>query len=207
MKKVLHFAAGVLCGIAVVLLVLDPGRFLTPIIILLALTAILMFLARFLPEVADFFSQAGRYSRFTDRARKVMRFANQEAQSMNYEFIGTEHILLGLVKEGTGVAANVLKNHDVDLRKIRLELEKIVVAGPNTVYPGRLPLTPRAKKLIEYAKEEARNLKHNYLGTEHLLFGLLRDQVSVAAHVLMNLGVELESVREEIRNLLGHAKS
>ncbi len=144
------------------------------------------------------------YERFTDRARKVMQLANQEAQRFNHEYIGTEHILLGLVKEGTGVAANVLKNLDIDLRKIRLEVEKIVQAGPDMVTMGRLPQTPRAKKVIEYSIEEARNLNHNYVGTEHLLLGLLREQEGVAAQVLMNLGLKLEDVREEVLNLLGH---
>jgi ATP-dependent Clp protease ATP-binding subunit ClpC len=144
------------------------------------------------------------YERFTDRARKVMQLANQEAQRFNHEYIGTEHILLGLVKEGSGVAANVLKNLDIDLRKIRLEVEKIVQAGPDMVTMGKLPQTPRAKKVIEYSIEEARNLNHNYVGTEHLLLGLLREQEGVAAQVLMNLGLKLEDVREEVLNLLGH---
>src|SRR5262245_16660435 len=144
------------------------------------------------------------YERFTDRARKVMQLANQEAQRFNHEYIGTEHILLGLVKEGSGVAANVLKNLDIDLRKIRLEVEKIVQSGPDIVTMGKLPQTPRAKKVIEYSIEEARNLNHNYVGTEHLLLGLLREQEGVAAQVLMNLGLKLEDVREEVLNLLGH---
>ena len=144
------------------------------------------------------------YERFTDRARKVMQLANQEAQRFNHEYIGTEHILLGLVKEGSGVAANVLKNLDVDLRKIRIEVEKIVQAGPDMVTMGKLPHTPRAKKVIEYAVEEARNLNHNYVGTEHLLLGLLREQEGVAAQVLMNLNLKLDEVREEVLNLLGH---
>ena len=144
------------------------------------------------------------YERFTDRARKVMQLANQEAQRFNHEYIGTEHILLGLVKEGSGVAANVLKNLEVDLRKIRIEVEKIVQSGPDMVTMGKLPQTPRAKKVIEYAMEEARNLNHNYVGTEHLLLGLLREQEGVAAQVLMNLALKLEDVREEVLNLLGH---
>src|SRR3954447_24632728 len=146
------------------------------------------------------------YERFTDRARKVMQLANQEAQRFNHEYIGTEHILLGLVKEGSGVAANVLKNLDIDLRKIRLEVEKIVQTGPGSemVTMGKLPQTPRAKKVIEYSIEEARNLNHNYVGTERLLLGLLREQEGVAAQVLMNLGLKLEDVREEVLNLLGH---
>jgi ATP-dependent Clp protease ATP-binding subunit ClpC len=144
------------------------------------------------------------YERFTDRARKVMQLANQEAQRFNHEYIGTEHILLGLVKEGSGVAANVLKNLDVDLRRIRLEVEKLVQSGPEMVTMGKLPQTPRAKKVIEYSMEEARNLNHNYVGTEHILLGLLREQEGVAAQVLMNLGLKLEDVREEVLNLLGH---
>tara|TARA_R110000782_G_scaffold19101_3_gene51991 strand:+ start:11047 stop:13596 length:2550 start_codon:yes stop_codon:yes gene_type:complete len=143
------------------------------------------------------------FERFTDRARKVMALANQEAQRFNHEYIGTEHILLGLVKEGSGVGANVLKNLDVDLRKVRLEVEKLVRAGPEMVTMGKLPQTPRAKKVIEYAIEEARNLNHNYVGTEHLLLGLLREHDGVAAQVLMNLGLKLEEVREEVLNLLG----
>src|SRR5438132_3937700 len=143
------------------------------------------------------------FERFTDRARKVMALANQEAQRFNHEYIGTEHILLGLVKEGSGVGANVLKNLDVDLRKVRLEGEKLVKSGPDMVTMGKLPQTPRAKKVIEYAIEEARNLNHNYVGTEHLLLGLLREHDGVAAQVLMNLGLKLEEVREEVLNLLG----
>jgi ATP-dependent Clp protease ATP-binding subunit ClpC len=143
------------------------------------------------------------FERFTDRARKVMALANQEAQRFNHEYIGTEHVLLGLVKEGSGVGANVLKNLDVDLRKVRLEVEKLVKSGPEMVTMGKLPQTPRAKKVIEYAIEEARNLNHNYVGTEHLLLGLLREQDGVAAQVLMNLGLKLDEVREEVLNLLG----
>ena len=143
------------------------------------------------------------YERFTDRARKVMALANQEAQRFNHEYIGTEHILLGLVKEGSGVGATVLKNLDIDLRKVRLEVEKLVKSGPDMVTMGKLPQTPRAKKVIEYAIEEARNLGHNYVGTEHLLLGLLRERDGVAAQVLMNLNLKLEEVREEVLNLLG----
>ncbi|HBB73098.1 MAG TPA: NDP-hexose 4-ketoreductase, partial [Planctomycetaceae bacterium] len=128
----------------------------------------------------------------------------QEAQRFNHEYIGTEHVLLGLIKEGSGVAANVLKNLDIDLRKIRMEVEKLVQSGPDMVTMGKLPQTPRAKKVIEYSMEEARNLNHNYVGTEHILLGLLREQEGVAAQVLMNLGLKLEDVREEVLNLLGH---
>ena len=145
----------------------------------------------------------GAHERFTDRARRVMELANQEAQRFHHEYIGTEHILLGLVKEGSGVAAHVLMNSEVDLREIRLEVEKIVQSGPDMVTMGRLPQTPRAKKALEYAIEEARNLDHNYVGTEHLLLGLIREQEGVAAQVLMNLSVKLPELREQVRQLLG----
>ncbi len=143
------------------------------------------------------------FERFTDRARKVMALANQEAQRFNHEYIGTEHILLGLVKEGSGVGATVLKNFDVDIKKLRLEVEKLVKSGPDMVTMGKLPQTPKAKKVIEYAIEEARALNHNYVGTEHILLGLLRENEGIAAQVLMGLGLKLEEVRQEVLNLLG----
>jgi ATP-dependent Clp protease ATP-binding subunit ClpA len=143
------------------------------------------------------------YERFTDRARKVMQLANQEAQRFNHEYIGTEHILLGLIKEGAGVAAHVLKNLDINLHKVRLEVEKIIQLGPEMVRMGRLPQTPRAKRVIEFSIEEARNLNHDYIGTEHILLGLLREEEGVAAQVLMNLGLKLEDVRQAALTLLG----
>jgi ATP-dependent Clp protease ATP-binding subunit ClpA len=147
---------------------------------------------------------AGMYECFTDKARKVMQFANGEARRLTHDYVGTEHILLGLVKEGSGVAANVLKNLDIDLRKIRLEVEKIVQSGPeDPVSLTTLRETPRAKKVIEYAVAEARHLNHNWVGTEHLLLGLLREEEGVAAQVLMNLGLKLQHVRDEVLNLLG----
>ncbi len=148
-------------------------------------------------------SEYKMFERFTDRARKVMALANQEAQRFNHEYIGTEHILLGLVKEGSGVGATVLKNLEVDIKKLRLEVEKLVKSGPDMVTMGKLPQTPRAKKVIEYAIEEARSLNHNYVGTEHILLGLLRESEGIAAQVLMNLGLKLEDVRQEVLNLLG----
>src|SRR5262249_27587237 len=141
--------------------------------------------------------------RFTDRARSVMGLANQEAKRLNHEAIGTEHILLGLIKEGFGVGANVLKNLDINLRHARKEVETLVRPGPSTVIVGKLPLTPRASLVITCAMEEARNLSHNYVGTEHLLLGLLREHDGVAAQVLRILGLTLEEVREEVLNLLG----
>ncbi len=147
------------------------------------------------------------FDRFTDRAKKVMSFARQEAQKFNHEYIGTEHILLGLVQEGSGVAANVLKNIDIDLEKIRHEVEKIVKTGPSMVTMGQLPFTPRAKKVLELSMEEASALSHNYIGTEHLLLGLIKENEGIAAQVLMNLNVKLDEVREEVLEFLGASDS
>ncbi|MCB9886083.1 MAG: ATP-dependent Clp protease ATP-binding subunit [Planctomycetes bacterium] len=147
------------------------------------------------------------FDRFTDRAKKVMSFARQEAMKFNHEYIGTEHILLGLVQEGSGVAANVLKNMSIDLEKIRHEVEKIVKTGPSMVTMGQLPFTPRAKKVLELSMEEASQLSHNYIGTEHLLLGLIRENEGIAAQVLMNLGVKLDEVREEVLEFLGASEN
>ena len=147
------------------------------------------------------------YAKFTDRARKVMQLANQEAQGFNHEYIGTEHILLGLIGEGTGVGANILRNLDIDLHKVRRQVELIIQRGPHPVAEALLHSTPRAKKVLDYALEEARTLGHNYVGTEHLLLGLVREDEGVAAQVLMNLGLRLEDVREEVLNLPGHRQN
>jgi ATP-dependent Clp protease ATP-binding subunit ClpC len=147
------------------------------------------------------------FDRFTDRAKKVMSFARQEAMKFNHEYIGTEHILLGLVQEGSGVAANVLKNMTIDLEKIRHEVEKIVKTGPSMVTMGQLPFTPRAKKVLELSLEEASQLSHNYIGTEHLLLGLIRENEGIAAQVLMNLGIKLDEVREEVLEFLGASEN
>jgi len=143
------------------------------------------------------------FDRFTDRAKKVMNLARQEAQRFNHEYLGTEHILLGLVQEGSGVAANVLRQMSIDLSKIRSEVEKLVKTGPSMVTMGQLPFTPRAKKVLELSMEEASNLGHNYIGTEHLLLGLIKENEGIAAKVLTNLGVKLEDVREEVLEFLG----
>jgi len=143
------------------------------------------------------------FDRFTDRARKVMNLAKQEAQRLNHEYIGTEHILLGLIQEGSGVAASVLKNLGIDMKKIRSEIEKIVKGSPTMVTMGSLPFTPRAKKVLELSLEEASQLGHNYIGTEHLLLGLIKENEGIAARVLTNLGVKLEEVREEVLEFLG----
>jgi hypothetical protein len=133
-----------------------------------------------------------------------MQLADQEARRWKHDSIGTEHLLLGLVQEGNGVAANVLKNLDVDLDKIRSEVEKLISSGPAAVTRRRLAQTPRAKKVIEYSMEEARGLNHNYIGTEHLLLGLVREQEGIAAQTLLKLGLNLQGVREEVLSLLRH---
>ena len=144
------------------------------------------------------------FDRFTERARKVMSFARLEAQRFHHDYVGTEHILLALVKEGTGVASVVLKKMGVELKEIRAEIEKVVERGPEPVPPNQqLPYTPRAKRVLELSLEEARGLSHHYIGTEHLLLGLLREQEGIAAQVLVNLGLKLEEVRDEIHNFLG----
>jgi ATP-dependent Clp protease ATP-binding subunit ClpC len=143
------------------------------------------------------------FDRFTDRARKVMALARKEAQRFNHDFIGTEHILLGLIQEGSGVAANVLKNLGVEIEKIRREIEKNVQSGPSMVTMGQLPFTPRAKKVLELSMEEAQELGHNYIGTEHLLLGLIRENDGVAAQVLLDMNLKLEDVREAVLELLG----
>jgi len=143
------------------------------------------------------------FDRFTERARKVMTLSRQEAQKLNNDYIGTEHILLGLVQEGSGVAAQVLKNLDVDLRKVKAELERLVEQGNSPLTGSQLPFTPRAKRVLDLALEEAQNLGHNYIGTEHLLLGLIREKDGPAAHVLQNLDVKVEEVREEVMELLG----
>ena len=142
------------------------------------------------------------YDRLTDRANKVLQLASQEAHRFHQEYVGTAHVLLGLLKEGRGVAANALKNLDVDLKEMRLEIERRLEIGPNVVTMGRLPRTPKARKVIEYAMEEARALNHNYVGSEHLLLGLLREEEDVAAQVLAKFGLTLEAAREETLNLL-----
>ena len=144
------------------------------------------------------------FERFTDRARKVMAIANQEVQRFNHEFIGTEHVLLGLIKEGSGTGATVLKNLGVDIEKMLLEMEQLLKlkGRPETVTMDKLPPIPLAKKVIEYAIEEARSLKHKYIGTEHILLGLLRESEGIAPQVLLNLGLNIERVRMEILKLL-----
>ena len=137
-----------------------------------------------------------RFEKFTERARKVLTLSQEEAQRFNHNYIGTEHILLGLVREGEGVAAKVLASLGVDLEKVRSAVEYIIGRGEKAT-SGEIGLTPRAKRVIELAVDEARRLNHNYIGTEHLLLGLLREGEGMAAGVLESLGISLEKVRAE----------
>ena len=143
------------------------------------------------------------YERFTDRARKTMQLANQEAQRLNHEYIGAEHILLGLMKEGGGVAANVFERFGTDADALHFAVFSQIQAGPEMISTGKLPQTPRAKKVIEYAIEESRGLQHNYVGTEHILLGCLREQEGVAFIALTKCGVTIEKTRDIIRETLG----
>jgi ATP-dependent Clp protease ATP-binding subunit ClpC len=142
------------------------------------------------------------YEGFTDRARMVMQLANEEARRFNHEYVGTEHILLGLIKGGDSVATHVLKNLGVDVRKIRLVVEKILERGLEVAPLANLPYTPRAMKVVDYATEESRRFKHDSIGTEHILLGMLREERCAAALILANFGLRLERTREEIEKVL-----
>ena len=144
---------------------------------------------------------SSRFEKFSERARRVLTLAQEEAQRFNHNYIGTEHILLGLVRETEGVVARVLINLGIDLNKVRAAVEFIIGRGENPV-EGEIGLTPRAKKVIELAVDEARRMNHSYIGTEHLLVGLLREGEGVASGVLESLGVTLESVRSETHRVL-----
>jgi ATP-dependent Clp protease ATP-binding subunit ClpC len=145
-----------------------------------------------------------RFDKFTDRARKVLTLAQDEAQRFNHNYIGTEHLLLGLVREGGGVAARVLENMNVELPKVRAAVTFIIGRGvvPTT---GEVGLTPRAKRVIELAIDEARRMGHRYIGTEHLLLGLMREGEGIAAGVLESLGVNLDRVRHEVIRTLSES--
>ncbi|MDP7485470.1 MAG: Clp protease N-terminal domain-containing protein, partial [Dehalococcoidia bacterium] len=147
-----------------------------------------------------------RFEKFSERARRVLSLAQEEAQRFNHNYIGTEHILLGLVRETEGVAARVLSNLNVELVKVRSAVEFIIGRGERPT-PGEIGLTPRAKKVIELAVDEARRLNHSYIGTEHLLIGLMREGEGVAAGVLESLGVSLEKVRDETNSIIANQAS
>lgn len=143
------------------------------------------------------------YHRFTDRARKVIKFSNQEALRFNHEYVGTEHLLLGLLREGRGVACNVLHDLGLDLKTVRDEVESLMEPGPDFVTLGNRPQTPCTKRVLEHAIDESRSLNHNYVGTEHLLLGLLREPEGRAAQAIQNLNLEPHLVRQRILEVLG----
>src|SRR5512135_2594688 len=137
-------------------------------------------------------------SNFTPRAQQVLALARKEADRFNHNFVGTEHLLLGLIKLGQGVAVNVLQKLGLDLEIVRAEVEKQVGTGPDQKMIGNIPYTPRVKKVLALAAKEAKALNHTYVGTEHILLGLLREGDRVAARVLKNLDVDIEQTRQEI---------
>lgn len=141
----------------------------------------------------------GRYS---DGVRKVIQLAGEEAQRLHHEYIGTDHLLLNVVADDSSVAALALKGLGVTPQRVRAEVDKCIVKGPDMVTMGALPQTPRARYVIEYSIEEARNLNHNYFGTEHVLLGLLREQEGFGGAVLTNLGLTVESTRKEVIRVL-----
>jgi ATP-dependent Clp protease ATP-binding subunit ClpC len=142
-----------------------------------------------------------RFDKFTERARKVLSLAQEEAQRLHHNYIGTEHLLLGLVREGEGVAAKVLTSLGVDLEKVRKAIEDIIGRGDRIVL-GEIGLTPRAKKVIELAVDEARLLNHHYIGTEHILLGLIREGNGIGAGVLESFELRLQEVRAKIIQVL-----
>ena len=147
------------------------------------------------------------FERFTDRARRVVVLAQDEARRLNHDYIGTEHLLLGLIHEGKGVAARVLEELGISLAAVRQQVEEIIGTGLEPP-DGRIPFTPRAKKVLELSLREALQLGHDYIGTEHILLGLLREGDGVAAQVLVSLGADLNVVRERVIGVLhGTAES
>src|SRR5436189_4574777 len=149
-------------------------------------------------------NERDRFDKFTERARRVLSLAQEDAQRFQHNYIGTEHLPLGLAREGQGVAAKVLLQLGVELNKIRGTVEFIIGRGDRIVL-GQIGLTPRAKKVIELAVDEARRLNHHYIGTEHLLLGLVREGEGIAAGVLESLGVNLEKVRTQTVQVLGQS--
>src|SRR5664279_2988519 len=141
------------------------------------------------------------FERFTDRARRVVVLAQEEARLLSHSYIGTEHILLGLIHEGEGVAAKALESLGISLEAVRNQVEEIIGQG-GTSPSGHIPFTPRAKKVLELSLREALQLGHNYIGTEHILLGLIREGDGVAAQVLVKLGADLSRVRQQVIQLL-----
>jgi ATP-dependent Clp protease ATP-binding subunit ClpC len=141
------------------------------------------------------------FERFTERARRVVVLAQEEARMLNHNYIGTEHVLLGLIHEGQGVAAKALESLDIPLETVRHQIEEIIGRGQGTP-SGHVPFTPRAKKVLELSLREALQLQHNYIGTEHILLGLVREGDGVAAQILQKLGADLGLVRQAVVDLL-----
>ncbi len=141
------------------------------------------------------------FERFTDRARAVVVGAQDEARALRHDYIGTEHILLGLISEGEGVAAKALESLDISLETVRQQVQEMIGRGDRAP-SGHIPFTPRAKKVLELSLREALQLGHNYIGTEHILLGLIREGQGVAAQVLVRLGADLASVRLQVTQLL-----
>jgi len=141
------------------------------------------------------------FERFTDRARRVVVLAQEEAKMLNHNYIGTEHILLGLIHEGEGVAAKALESLEISLEAVREQVQEIIGQGQQAP-TGHIPFTPRAKKVLELSLREALQLGHNYIGTEHILLGLIREGEGVAAQVLVKLGADLNRVRQQVIQLL-----
>src|ERR1700724_1287777 len=146
-------------------------------------------------------SEGAMFERFTDRARRVVVLAQEEARMLNHNYIGTEHILLGLIHEGEGVAAKALESLGISLEAVRQQVEEIIGQGQQAP-SGHIPFTPRAKKVLELSLREALQLGHNYIGTEHILLGLIREGDGVAAQVLVKLGADLNRVRQQVIQLL-----
>jgi ATP-dependent Clp protease ATP-binding subunit ClpC len=142
------------------------------------------------------------FERFTDRARRVVVLAQEEARMLNHDYIGTEHILLGLIHEGKGVAAVALESLEISLEGVRSQVQEIIGRGKESAPAGHIPFTPRAKKVLELSLREALQLGHNYIGTEHILLGLLREGEGVAAQVLQKLGADLNRVRQKVIEML-----
>ncbi|HYY76385.1 MAG TPA: Clp protease N-terminal domain-containing protein, partial [Gaiellaceae bacterium] len=137
------------------------------------------------------------FERFTERARQVVVLAQDEARALKHNYIGTEHILLGLLREEEGLAARVLESLDITVEEVRAQVARIVGQG-DEVTTGQIPFTPRAKKVLELALREALSLGHNYIGTEHILLGLLREGEGVAAQVLMKIGLDMQKIRQTV---------
>src|SRR5882724_3292214 len=141
------------------------------------------------------------FQRFTERARRVVVLAQEEARTLSHDYVGTEHILLGLVREGEGVAAQALESLEISLDAVRQQVEEMIGRGQQAP-PGHIPFTPRAKKVLELSLREAQQLNHNYIGTEHILLGLIREGEGVAAQVLVKLGADLNRARQRVVQLL-----